>query len=42
MFVPEGGSMAHVSWAQFWPLFGVSLAIPAQWALRLLRSFLRS
>lgn len=42
MVLLDGASMAHVSWGDFWPLFGISLAIPARWALKLARSFLGS
>lgn len=42
MVVLEGASLAHVDWRQFWPLFGLSLIIPARWGLKLLRSFLGS
>lgn len=36
----EGASMAHVAWSQFWPLWGLSLAVPARWGLIFVRSFL--
>lgn len=42
MVIFDGASMAHVRWLDFWPLFGLSLALPARWALKLLRSFLGS
>lgn len=40
MAVFEGASMAHVAWAQFWPLWGLALAVPAVRAFALVRSFL--
>lgn len=42
MVTVEGASMAHVAWLQFWPLWGLSLAVPASAAFRLVRSFLGS
>lgn len=42
MHVPEGASMAHVLWLQFWPLFGLAVAVPLRRGLSLAASFLRS
>lgn len=42
MLEVEGASMAHVAWSQFWPLWGLALAVPASRAFRLIRSFLGS
>lgn len=42
MLVVEGASMAHVDWAQFWPLWTLGLAVPARRALRFMRAFLGS
>lgn len=40
MAVVAEASMAHVAWVEFWPLWGLALAVPASRAFRLIRSFL--
>ncbi len=40
MHVPEGATMAHVNFSQFWPLFSLVGAVAASRAFGLVRMFL--